>query len=157
MAKKKIYKTFDPQVTSNMKIIALRGYSNSGKTTTLNKLYDELVNNQGYVVHTPQQTLPGNDDFECILENDGQKVAIFTLGDYIYALGLAMGYYSALGVNTLVIADSNKKYYISNPLFNSRELDKNYIVVSKNSGGSNPAQQNIEDDNAIANILKHLP
>jgi tRNA uridine 5-carbamoylmethylation protein Kti12 len=140
-----------------MKIIALRGYSNSGKTTTLNKLYDELVNNQGYVVHTPQQTLPGNDDFECILENDGQKVAIFTLGDYIYALGLAMGYYSALGVNTLVIADSNKKYYISNPLFNSREFDKNYIVVSKNSGGSNPAQQNIEDDNAIANILKHLP
>ena len=59
MAKKKIYKTFGPQVSSNMKIIALRGHSNSGKTTTLNKLYDELLNNQGYVVHTPQQTLPG--------------------------------------------------------------------------------------------------
>lgn len=156
MAKKKIYKTFGPQVSSNMKIIALRGHSNSGKTTTLNKLYDELLNNQGYVVHTPHQTLPGKNDFECILEKDGQKVAIFTLGDYIYALGLAMGYYSALGVNTLVIADSNKKY-VNNPVFNSREFDKNYIVVSKNSGGSNPAQQNIEDDNAIANILKHLP
>ena len=67
-----------------------------------------------------------------------------------------MGYYSALDVNTLVVADSNKKY-ANNPVFNSRQFDKNYLIVSKLSGGANPVQQDIEDRNAIANILKHLP
>ena len=35
---------FAPYITSNMKIVALRGDSNSGKTTSLNMLYAELLN-----------------------------------------------------------------------------------------------------------------
>ena len=146
---------FAPYITSNMKIVALRGDSNSGKTTSLNMLYAELLN-RGAKPINPQHALPGKNDFECIVEYKEKRVAISTIGDYIFALGLAMGYYSALEVDTLVIADSNKKY-VKNPLFKSRQFDSNYIVIPKVKGGKNPAQQQIADQKAVQDILAVLP
>jgi hypothetical protein len=146
---------FAPYITSNMKIVALRGDSNSGKTTSLNMLYAELLN-RGAKPINPQHALPGKNDFECIVEYKGKRVAISTIGDYIFALGLAMGYYSALEVDTLVIADSNKKY-VKNPLFKSRQFDSNYIVIPKVKGGKNPAQQQAADQKAVQDILAVLP
>ena len=93
---------------------------------------------------------------ECVVEYEGKKIAIFSLGDFIFALGLAMGYYSALGVDTLVIADSNKKY-ANNPLFKSRQFASNYIVIPKVKGGKNPAQQQAADQKAVQDILVALP
>ena len=152
---KKNNNNFAPYITSNMKIVALRGGSNSGKTTSLNMLYAELLN-RGAKPINPQHALPGKNDFECIVEYKGKRVAISTIGDYIFALGLAMGYYSALEVDTLVIADSNKKY-VKNPLFKSRQFDSNYIVIPKVKGGKNPAQQQIADQKAVQDILAVLP
>jgi GTPase SAR1 family protein len=146
---------FAPYITSNMKIVALRGDSNSGKTTSLNMLYAELLN-RGAKPINPQHALPGKNDFECVVEYGGKKIAIFSLGDFIFALGLAMGYYSALEVDTLVIADSNKKY-VKNPLFKSRQFDSNYIVIPKVKGGKNPAQQQAADQKAVQDILVALP
>lgn len=152
---KKNNNIFAPYITSNMKVVALRGGSNSGKTTSLNMLYAELLN-RGAKPITPQHALPGKNDFEGIVEYEGKRVAISTIGDYIFALGLAMGYYSALEVDTLVIADSNKKY-ANNPLFKSRQFNSNYIVVSKVKGGKNPAQQQVADQQAVQDILAVLP
>ena len=152
---KKNKNNFAPYITSNMKVVVLRGVSNSGKTTSLNMLYAELLN-RGATPQSPQHALPGKNDFECIVEYKGKRVAISTIGDYIFALGLAMGYYSALEVDTLVIADSNKKY-VKNPLFKSRQFDSNYIVIPKVKGGKNPAQQQIADQKAVQDILAVLP
>lgn len=152
---KKNNNNFAPYITSNMKVVVLRGGSNSGKTTSLNMLYAELLN-RGATPQTPQHALPGKNDFECIVEYKGKRVAISTIGDYIFALGLAMGYYSALEVDTLVIADSNKKY-VKNPLFKSRQFDSNHIIIPKVKGGKNPAQQQIADQKAVQDILAVLP
>ena len=40
-----------------MKIIALKGHNSSGKSTTLNLVYDELCNNLGAKILSPKNVL----------------------------------------------------------------------------------------------------
>lgn len=64
-----------------MKVIALRGERDSGKTQTLIKVY-EMMKSQGF------QSLPGmykdlgNHDFRDVLERNGKRIGIVSQGDY---------------------------------------------------------------------------
>lgn len=67
-----------------MKIIALRGGNSSGKSTTLNLVYDELVNKLGAQIQTPKTVIgdPKFNDFECVVTYLSQTIAFYTMGDY---------------------------------------------------------------------------
>ncbi len=91
-----------------MKIIMLSGSSSSGKTTTLNLVYDQLYN-WGAKINIQKKQLGGNpNDFECELHYQTQRVAIFTMGDYSNRVTDAMSIYSQLGCDVLICACNDK-------------------------------------------------
>ena len=141
MAKKTRFKDM---IKSNMKIIFLRGKHNCGKTTTFNLLYDELCN-KGAEVLEPQSTLPGRDDFECILKYNNKKIALFSLGDYGFAPSSAIGYYTREECDILVVAYSLGKSICNNSLFEKRY--PNPIVIDKES---------ISDNDAVNEIITRI-
>lgn len=61
-----------------MKIIALWGRQNTGKTTTLKMVYNELKAKGYSLLHKPDEN---EGDFYAIFEIDGIKVGLFTGGD----------------------------------------------------------------------------
>lgn len=92
-----------------MKIIMLSGCPKSGKTTTLGKVYDFLEKVTGTQIIRPKTPLGGNPkDFECVLCCQGKRVAMFTMGDYVYEIVHAMSYYDGFGADVLIVANSNK-------------------------------------------------
>ena len=66
-----------------MKVILLAGPSNSGKTTTLHKLYEELGEKGGIDIEAPKPH-PFNENWDKIyyVKYDDKKIGIVTLGDY---------------------------------------------------------------------------
>ncbi len=76
------------KLESRMKIVILHGKHNCGKTTTFNLLYDELIA-RGAEIIMPKKDLPARKDFECILKYKEKKVALFSLGDYMLAIGVS--------------------------------------------------------------------
>ena len=64
-----------------MEIIALRGPSDAGKTTTL-KIVFEKLKVQGFQPMKDFEEDLGNGDFLRVLEKDGRKVGLVTQGDY---------------------------------------------------------------------------
>ena len=92
-----------------MKIIMLSGSPNSGKTTVLNQVYDYLKKETCAKIIRPKTQLGGNpEDFECVLCCQGKRVAMFTMGDYVYEIVHAMSYYDGFGADVLIVANSNK-------------------------------------------------
>ena len=111
-----------------MKVIFLKGKHNCGKTTTLNMLYDALKEKAEVV--EPRKELPGKGDFECVLKYNNIKIAIFSLGDYGFAPGAAIGYYTRAKCDILVVAYSLGKYIHNNGLFN-KYYKHEFDVVEK--------------------------
>ena len=103
-----------------MKVVFLHGEHNSGKTTTINELYYRLLL-EGAKVIEPKKNLPAKDDFECILEFQNKRIALFSLGDYMYAIGAAIGYYTMANCDVLVVANSLKNPIYKSPLFRARK------------------------------------
>ncbi|WP_314664382.1 hypothetical protein [Prevotella aurantiaca] len=66
-----------------MKIIALKGEENSGKTTTLKKVYDLLMKMGGEQEPDCIKKLEGNpEDIRDVINFAGKKIGIVTQGDY---------------------------------------------------------------------------
>jgi tRNA uridine 5-carbamoylmethylation protein Kti12 len=67
-----------------MKIILLSGKPNTGKSTTLNLLYDKLTKNGVTNIITNKSILgnPVQKDFECVVTYNNKNIAIFSMGDY---------------------------------------------------------------------------
>lgn len=110
-----------------MKIIMLKGPNNSGKTMTLNLVYDELVNNRQAKIIEPRTAI-SNNDFSCLLEYKGLKVAIFSMGDYvkdINSIWNAIKNYTNKSADVLIIANSNKLI----PETSMRQ--HNYVLIIK--------------------------
>jgi hypothetical protein len=86
-----------------MKIILLSGAPHSGKTTTLNLVYNQMTSGMPSL---PTKTNPGGSsrDFECVFVYRGKQVAIFTMGDVLYRLTEAVIKY--IHVDVLILAHS---------------------------------------------------
>ncbi|WP_455083460.1 hypothetical protein [Prevotella aurantiaca] len=65
-----------------MKVIALKGEKDSGKTTTLKKVHELLMETGGEQETNYKVDLKGNDDFRDIINFAGKKIGIVTQGDY---------------------------------------------------------------------------
>jgi len=67
-----------------MKIILLSGKPNTGKSTTLNLLFNELTQNGTKNIVSDKKELgnPAQKDFECVVSYKGKEIAIFCMGDY---------------------------------------------------------------------------
>ncbi len=111
-----------------MRIIVLQGMPDTGKTQTLNLVYDLLVPNGGGV-STNQQPL-GSDprDFSDIVIRGTQRIAFYTMGDYSTYLANAIYDYDRQGCDVLVCALSTNtaKVRANNALnqFNATRINK---------------------------------
>ncbi|MFN7912447.1 MAG: hypothetical protein ACK5QC_11540 [Bacteroidota bacterium] len=111
-----------------MRIIVLQGMPNTGKTRTLNLVYDMLVPNGGGI-STNRQPLGGNPrDFSDIVIRGTQQIAFFTMGDYSTYLANAIYDYDRQNCDVLVCALStnNAKLRANNALnqYNTARINK---------------------------------
>lgn len=91
-----------------MKIIVLTGPSSCGKTTTLNAVYDELVNKLG-ASSTPKQKEGGAaNDFSAIVTWHNIKIAILTMGDYAYRVIECIDYFEKQGCDIFITACNDR-------------------------------------------------
>jgi ABC-type ATPase involved in cell division len=89
-----------------MKIIMLTGESSTGKTTTINLVAKELLE-QGAIL-TKGTIETGNIDGQYIFELKELKIGIVTCGDYGREIIYNIGFYCGVGVDVLIIANRNK-------------------------------------------------
>ena len=92
-----------------MKIIALKGPGTTGKSTTLNLVYDDLIKLGAKILVS--KTVLGNPkhrDFECVLEYLSKKVAFYTMGDYSGYTIEAIDKYNKGLCDVLIIATNDK-------------------------------------------------
>lgn len=90
-----------------MRIIALTGRSNCGKTTTLNMVYLEVLTHGG--ISTDKRTLGGDpNDFSDIVLYNNQRIAFFTMGDYSGYVVNAISDNNNRGVDLLICACNSR-------------------------------------------------
>lgn len=135
-----------------MRIIALQGMPDIGKTSTLNLVYDMLVLNGGGV-STIRQPLGGDPrDFSDIVVRGTQRIAFFTMGDYSTYLANAIYDYDRQGCDVLVCALStnNAKVRANNALnqFNTTRINK---TIAPN--GTSELATNTADAQTIFNLI----
>lgn len=135
-----------------MRIIVLQGISNTGKTSTLNLVYNLLVPNGGGA-STNRQPLGGDpNDFSDIVIRGNQRIAFYTMGDYSAYLANAIYDYDHQNCDILVCALSTNtaKVRANNALnqFNTTRINKT-IASNRN----NPTTENTADAQTIFNLL----
>lgn len=65
-----------------MKVILIIGKGNVGKTTSLNVIYDILLNNnETFIIIPPKQEGANPKDFSSVINYKGKSIAFFTMGD----------------------------------------------------------------------------
>ena len=85
----------------------LSGDPNSGKTTTLNLVYDHLAKIAGAHIIRPKTRLGGDPkDFECELNYKGRNIVFYTMGDFRHLLRQQIVNYAANAVDILIVANS---------------------------------------------------
>jgi hypothetical protein len=115
-----------------MKLIILSGKPNTGKTTTLNKVFDVLT--KGMNPPPVKNLIEPGGDFESAFLYKGKRVAIFSHGDTLWRIREAICTYAA-HCDVLILAYSDKHKYDHKPnLFNlAREKagDVQECVITK--------------------------
>lgn len=91
-----------------MKIIALRGKENCGKTETLTIVYLRVLGNKGKSTCKKTEGNPKFKDFSDIVKYKGLRVAFFTMGDYSTVTTRIIKEYHALNVDVLILASNTK-------------------------------------------------
>lgn len=136
-----------------MRIIALRGDSNQGKTATLNLVYNRILDPLNRGVSTCKKQEGGDKrDFSDIVNYKGQKVAFFSMADATKPLVSAIRNYDSLGIDILVCANNINK---TNQL---KEINKfiNDILLKTIAAPSNSANDliaNTTDANTIFGLI----
>ncbi len=137
-----------------MKIIVLKGNSNIGKTTTLNIVYDNLINQGG--LSTNRQTIgnPNQNDFSDIVDWKNKKIAFYTMGDYSTYLKEAIYCYEKQKCDILVCAIStNNPKVRANKALNEPRFNTNVVNKQVSSIKANENSYNQSDSNIIINLL----
>lgn len=134
-----------------MKIIMLKGPDNSGKTTTLNLVYDELVKRNAAVKFKVELGWKG-DDFASILNYNNKTVAIFSMGDYVDDIKRAIEYFDHKSVDILIIANRDK------PQFDNLRLNGHIFITKKklSKQKSQQTQTNQDDISCMNQIIANI-
>lgn len=140
-----------------MKIIMLSGPQSSGKTTTINMIYDELIDMYGAQPKEPRpfpkpENIRDYKDFEAILSytketGEKLKIAFASMGDSSLEVLHYMSFYEGKECDVLICACRN---YFRHPFkrLNMRYEGK-YQIINKNT-------PNINDNLRAMNEIKAL-
>lgn len=80
------------------KIIVVYGDNNVGKTTVINEIYDELIN-QGATVIKAKRRIGGDfNDFKSVLSFQNKSVAFLSMGDYRKTVDTYVNSYSKYNI-----------------------------------------------------------
>lgn len=90
-----------------MKIIMLYGPSSSGKTTTINMVYDQLKKNKSTIDISPKEIVENN-DFKAIIRYKSKTIAFFSRGDYSREVNRIMTDYDKQNCDVLICACNEK-------------------------------------------------
>lgn len=90
-----------------MRIIALRGGDNCGKTETLTMVYNSVITSGGNSTNK-QQIGADPRDFSDIVNYNGKTIAFFTMGDLSGATKLAISHYNTLNIDLLILVSNTK-------------------------------------------------
>lgn len=135
-----------------MRIIVLQGMPNTGKTITLNLVYDTVLQNGG--VSTNRQVIgnPTQNDFSDIVLRGNQRIAFFTMGDYSTYLANAIYDYDHQNCDVLVCALSTNtaKVRANNALnkYNATRINKTIAPNATSELATNTA-----DAQTIFNLI----
>ncbi len=140
-----------------MRVIILRGNGDSGKSTTLNMVYDELTTSR-YVASVSFKRTIGNSinsDFEAeVVLTDTRVIAFYTMGDYdVKYIIRAIKNFKESKVDILIIASNNNLF----THFNFVISNFPYNLVNKTT--SNPVNDannmicNLQDCGTILSLL----
>ncbi|MDD2524072.1 MAG: zeta toxin family protein [Endomicrobiaceae bacterium] len=132
-----------------MQIILLSGKPHTGKTSTLNIVFDQLKPN------TPKISLDG-DDFKCVFQHTNKKgitknIAIYSIGDFIRNCIEAIIEYSGLNVDILILAYSDKRKKLN--LHHMINKFQQHTVVTKTVNTQDNSIANKQDATRIINLL----
>jgi len=132
-----------------MKIILLSGKPRKGKTTTLNMVYDFIMQNGGKIINKKEKLLPKN-DFKCVILYNNMKIAIFSMGDILKECIKAIIEYSNQDVLVLAYSDVFTK-------LNLEKITENFsyhCVIKKTEGKGN--EYSIANEKDCKRIISEL-
>ncbi|MGG1921689.1 hypothetical protein AB1278_07755 [Chryseobacterium sp. NRRL B-14798] len=138
-----------------MRIIALKGKGNSGKSTTLNLVYDSLINIQGNR-STPKKILgnPVQRDFECIVTRINQTtIGFYTMGDYSKYTLQAINAFQLLNVDILILATNSK---FKKPTRRINQFPNSHIIMKSIPNVKSTVNMNAENQKDCNQILSLL-
>lgn len=133
-----------------MRIIFLFGPSSCGKTTTLNLLYDQLIQNGSNVLRAKTRLGGCVDDFETVLLYNNKKIAIFTMGDFATEVMHAMSFYEGMGCDTLICACNDR---FVQPIYRLKNRYANQYSIIKKTISPNHIAANQAD---VATIISQI-
>lgn len=131
-----------------MKIILLTGRPNTGKTTTLNMVYNQLT--QGMTNPPHKQIIQGGsaNDFECVFQNNNtinnKTVAIFSMGDILYMIYDAIIRYMN-NSDVLIVAHSQGGYIKDKLIQTITNNNPPHCVIKKTANNANDCQNIINN------------
>lgn len=129
-----------------MNVIFLCGPSHSGKTTTINMVYNDLLNSQATIITNYQHIAKGSkQDFFAVVNYCNKKIAFFSMGDYKNYVEFAIAFFIGQNCDVLICA-LNRRF--KKPLTN-RYLYQFTNTVVKKSVGTNHSTLNRKDAKAI--------
>ena len=145
-----------------MRIIAMQGEANTGKTTTIRKAYDSFCTTTSVVV--PFRFRGNNVDFEAVLKTrDGKKVGFFSQGDCGEDVAHNIVEAENAGCDILVTAVRTKGATLDNICqYRGQSIDHEVLLVRvidmyADSNPSSLVYDNINKFSAISDLMaKHL-
>jgi len=133
-----------------MKIIILSGPNRCGKTETMKLVYDNLISLGAIIVAKKTQAGASPRDFECVLEYQNKKIALYSMGDRAREIIKAIIRYKNYNpkINVLIICCNTR---LKKPIPFARNNSNSLHIVNKNV---NPKSNRSADDaNKCAQII----
>ena len=138
-----------------MRIILLYGLPNTGKTTTINLVYDELIKKGAYVIKKKRKIGKNPKDFKSVLKYNDKIITFYSMGDDHRNCERAVK--TSHESDFLVLAYSTKNKTRCK-LYNTTSGDPQNIIMAKtvcNTYDENKfAECNFNDTQRILSIIK---
>lgn len=135
-----------------MRIIALKGEDDCGKSTTLNLVYDSLMNITG-TTSTNKIIIgePIHRDFECTVTMTNQRtIGFYTMGDFARDTIKAINTFEARNVDILVLATNSK---FTQPTIRINKFPNSHIIMKSIPSVKSPTNTDAENQKDCNHIL----